>query len=130
MKLKVLLPAEVLLDEQVTKVTAEAQNGSFTLLPRHIDFVSALVPGIVAYGLPDGRELYLALDEGILVKQGDSVYISSPRGVLGSDLRELQDLVDRELRVLSEEEKRARSVMSRLEMDTLRRFTRLGGGHS
>ena len=130
MNLRVLLPAEVLLDEEVTKVTAEAQNGSFTLLPRHIDFVSALVPGIVAYGLPDGQEHFLALDEGILVKQGDSVYISSPRGVLGDDLGDLQDLVDNQLKVLSEGEKKARSVMTRLEMDTLRRFTRLGGGRS
>ncbi len=130
MKLKVLLPAEVLLEEEVKKVTAEAKNGSFTLLPRHIDFVTALVPGIVSYVMPAGREHFLALDEGILVKQGDWVYISSPQGVLGDDLGHLQDLVENQLKVLTEGERKARLVMTRLEVDTLRRFTRLGGERS
>jgi F-type H+-transporting ATPase subunit epsilon len=30
-------------------VIAEAQNGSFCLLPHHIDFVAALAPGLLAY---------------------------------------------------------------------------------
>ena len=45
MKLKVWLPISVLLDETVTKIKAEAENGHFCLLPHHIDFVTALVPG-------------------------------------------------------------------------------------
>ena len=49
MKLMVLLPTEVLIDEEARKITAEAQNGSFCLLPRHIDFVTALVPGILSF---------------------------------------------------------------------------------
>ncbi len=127
MNLRILLPAQVLLDEEVEKVTAEAANGSFTLLPRHIDFVAALVPGILSYLSPGGREYFLALDEGILVKQGDQVYVSAARAVPGDDLEQLQDTVRNELKVLGESEKKARSVMARLEVDTLRRFTRLGG---
>ena len=42
MHLKVLLPTRVLVDEAVSKVVAEAENGSFGLLPRHVDFVAAL----------------------------------------------------------------------------------------
>jgi F-type H+-transporting ATPase subunit epsilon len=38
-RLKVLLPSRVLLDEEVQKVVAEAANGSFGMLPRHVDFV-------------------------------------------------------------------------------------------
>ena len=49
MKLTVLLPTEILVDEEVAKVVAEAQNGSFCLLPRHIDFVAALVPGLLSF---------------------------------------------------------------------------------
>ncbi len=49
MRLKVLLPTEVLVDEEVVKVTAEAENGSFCLLPRHIDFVAALVPSLLSF---------------------------------------------------------------------------------
>jgi F-type H+-transporting ATPase subunit epsilon len=127
LKLKVLLPAEVLLDEEVEKVTAEAENGFFTLLPRHVDFVAALVPGIFSYQTTAGAEHFLALDEGILVKQGDQVYVSAARAMPGDNLDQLQDTVENELKVLNENEKKARTVMSRLEADTLRRFTRMGG---
>ncbi len=127
MKLKVLLPAEVLLDVEVKKVTAEAENGFFTLLPRHVDFVAALVPGIFSYQTTAGAESFLALDEGILIKQGDQVYVSAARAMPGHNLDQLQNAVENELKVLNENEKKARTVMSRLEADTLRRFTRLGG---
>lgn len=128
MILKVLLPTEVLLHEKVSKVTAEAENGFFTLLPRHIDFVTALKPSIFSYETPAGEERILALDQGILVKKGGTVYVSALRAVQGDSLEKLQETVELELRELGESEKKARSVMARLEMDTLRRFNRLGGG--
>jgi len=128
--LKILLPAGVLLEEEVAKVTAEAENGFFTMLPRHIDFVSALVPGIFSYLTLDGKEHFIALDEGVIVKQGEQVYVSAARAVPGDDLEHLDATVENELKVLDESEKKARTVMSRLEVDTLRRFTRLGGERS
>lgn len=125
--LKILLPAGVLLEEQVEQVTAEAENGFFSILPRHIDFVAALVPGIFSYVTPDDEEHFLALDDGILVKQGDQVYVSAARAVSGESLEVLEDAVENELKVLGEDEKKTRAVMARLEADTLRRFSRLGG---
>ena len=127
MNLKVLLPDRILLERSVTKVVAEGENGFFALLPRHVDFVAALVPSIFAYVTADDEEHFVAMDEGILVKQSDQVHVSTARGVPGDDLEELRDIVERELRVLGESEQKARSVIARLEMDTLLRFTRLGG---
>jgi len=68
MNLKVLLPTEVLIDEEVRKVTAEAENGFFCLLPRHIDFATALIPGLLSFEDSEGRETFVAVDEGVLVK--------------------------------------------------------------
>jgi len=116
-----------LLEEEVEKVTAEAENGFFTMLPRHIDFVAALIPGIFSYVTTGGEEHFLALDAGVLVKQGDQVYISAARAVPGDDLEHLEYTVESELKVLGESEKKARAVMARLEADTLRRFAHLGG---
>lgn len=127
MHLKILLPAGVEAEAEITKLSAEAENGHFTLLPRHVDFVAALVPGICYYLDKEGTEHFLALDEGILVKQGRHVFISCARAVPGDDLGHLEEKVVSELKELSENEKKARTVMSRLEVDTLRRFTRLGG---
>lgn len=126
MKLKILLPAQVLLEQTVIKVTAEAVNGFFTLLPRHIDFVTSLAPSIFYFYTESGEERYVAVDGGVLVKKGDEVFLSATRAVQGSDIEHLTELVERELKVLGESEKKARSVMARLESDTLRRFMQLG----
>ena len=104
MKLKVLLPNEVFLDAGVTKITAEAQNGHFCLLPRHIDFVAALVPGLLAYEDAQGQEHFLAIDAGTLVKCGPEVLVSTRSAARGGDLGELRNVVEEQFEVLRSEE--------------------------
>jgi F-type H+-transporting ATPase subunit epsilon len=125
MHLKVLVPTEVLVDEAVVKVIAEAQNGAFCLLPRHIDFVAALVPGILCFCPKEGQERYAAVDEGILVKCGAEVLVSTLNGVQGTDLDRLKDLVDETFLELDEHERKARTALARLEAGTLRGFIEL-----
>ncbi len=122
MRLKVLLPTEILVDETVSKVSAEAENGSFCLLPRHIDFVAALVPGLLSFITAAGREIFLAVDEGILVKRGEQVLVSTRNAVLGPDLGMLKQMVDAQYRVLDERERMARSAVAKLEANFVRRF--------
>ena len=59
MRLKGLLPMKVFIDQDVNKVIAEAGNGFFCLLPKHIDFIAALVPSILSFE-HDGEEEFLA----------------------------------------------------------------------
>lgn len=125
MRLKVLLPTQVLVDEEVGKVVAEAHNGSFGMLPRHIDFIAALAPGILLYETEDGKELYLGVDEGILVKCGDEVLVSTRSAVPGQDLHSLRDTVRERYLELDERERLARSALARLEAGVVRRFIEL-----
>jgi F-type H+-transporting ATPase subunit epsilon len=125
MKLKVLLPTEVLLDRAVSQVSAEAENGCFTLLPRHIDFVAALVPGLLAYKDTEGREEFLALDAGILVKCGQEVLVSTRHAIIGPDLGVLRATIERRFRQLDERERMARAAMLKLEADLIRRFVEM-----
>ncbi len=122
MLLKVLLPTEVLLDEPVTKVIAEAQNGSFCLLPRHIDFVSALAPGILVFFTQKNEEQYVAVDKGILIKCGREVLVSTYNGVRGNDLIKLKQLVAEHFIELDEQQRTARSALARLEAGVMRRI--------
>jgi len=125
MRLKVLLPSEVLLDAAVTKVIAEAENGAFCLLPRHIDFVAALVPGLLSFETETGQEEFLAIDEGILVKCGAQVLVSTRQAVRGPDLGTLRQAIDDQFRAVDEQEKKARAATARLEVDLVRRFLEL-----
>ena len=128
MKLKVLLPTKILLEEEVSKITAEAANGSFCLLPRHIDFVTALVPGILIFVSVRGEEKFLAVDEGILVKSGAEVLVSTRHAVQSSDLGLLQETVEKQFRILNEREKVTRSALAKLEVNIVRQFLELGKG--
>jgi F-type H+-transporting ATPase subunit epsilon len=120
-----MLPTFVLIDEEVSKVTAEAENGSFTLLPLHIDFVAALVPGLLSFERSEGGEEFLAVDEGILVKCGPDVLVSTRNAVLGPDLGNLKRAIEEQFRILDARQTMARSAIARLESDLVRRFMEL-----
>lgn len=126
MRLKVLLPTQVLLDMEVEKLTAEAENGGFGMLPRHIDFVTVLAPGILAYKRADGSEEFVAIDEGVLVKCGPDVSISTRRAVRSPDLEKLQEAVREEFRAQDDREKATKSALAKLQADFVRRFLEMG----
>lgn len=122
MRLKVLLPSEVLIDEEVHKVIAEAENGQFCLLPGHIDFVTALTPGILYYSPTPEQERYAAVNNGVLVKCGGEVLVSTLSGMAGDNLEELKTVVQETFLHLDEHEREARTALARLEAATLRGF--------
>jgi F-type H+-transporting ATPase subunit epsilon len=126
MKLKVLLPTQILLEEPISKITAEAENGSFCLLPHHIDFVTALVPGVLSFVTTAGQERFLAVDEGILVKCGSQVLVSTQHAVQGADLGTLRQTIEKQFRVLDDREKLTRSTLAKLEANLIRQFVALG----
>jgi len=127
-KLKVLLPTQVFLEEKVTKVIAEAENGSFCLLPRHIDFATSLIPGILSFQGEDGTEEFLAVDGGVLVKCGPEVSVSTRNAVRSSDLSELRQTVKEEFQVLDEREKKAHTALARLEASFVQHYIEIEEG--
>jgi len=122
MRLKVLLPTDILLDVPVTKIIAEGENGAFCLEPRHIDFVSALVPGLLSYVMTDGAERFVGIDEGILVKCGREVRVSTRDAVLGDEPKALHTAILDRISELDEHERNARSVLARLEAGVAKQF--------
>ena len=126
MRLKILLPTRILLDEKVRKISAEAENGGFTLLPRHIDFVTVLRPGLLIFEPQAGGEAFVAVDEGILVKREQEVLVSTARAVRDDNLETLEATVAEQFEHLDEQEKKARSALIGLETSLIRRFIEQG----
>ena len=48
-RLRVVTPTRLVLDEEVDEVTAPGELGEFGVLPDHIAFLSTLVPGVLTY---------------------------------------------------------------------------------
>ncbi len=123
MNLKILLPFQVFAEKTgVSCIVAETRAGSFGILPRRLDCVAALTPGILIYETDADGEVFVAVDEGVLVKAGADVLVSVRRAIAGTDLGRLRDSVEQEFLTLDEHEQIVRSVMAKLEVGFLRRF--------
>ena len=123
MNLKILLPFQIFAEKtDVLRIVAETGEGSFGLLPQRLDCVAALSPGILIYETEAEGEVYLAIDEGVLVKIGPDVLISVRRALIGTDLAQLRAAVEQEFLTLDENEQSVRAVMAKLETGFIRRF--------
>ena len=124
MRVRIVVPGKLLLDQEIDKITAPGAEGSFQILPRHIDVVSTLQSGILI--LKTGKnESYFAINQGVLVKEKDLVQISSYQVVESTSLEELQQTVEENFRNLDEQEKKLSRILDKLEADTLIRLAEL-----
>lgn len=126
MHLKVLLPFEIFAEKSgVSRIVAETREGSYGLLPHRLDCVAALTPGILIYETESDDEVYVAVDEGVLVKTGPDVLVSVRNAIAGTDLGQLRAAVEREFLTLDEQEQSVRSVMAKMETGFIRRLAEL-----
>ena len=129
MRLRVLLPYQVFATiEDVERIVAETPQGSFGLLPRRLDCVAVLEPGILTYQTSKDGEVYIAVDEGVLVKAGADVLVSVRNAIGGTDLGSLREAVACEFVNLDENEKQVRAVLARLESGFVRHFSEFQHG--
>jgi F-type H+-transporting ATPase subunit epsilon len=123
MNLKLLLPFRVFAERtDVLRIVAETRDACFGLLPRRLDCTAAIGPGILSYETEAEGEVFVAVDEGVLVKAGPDVLVSVRRALSGSDLGQLRARVDKEFLTLSEQEQTVRTVMAKLEAGFLQRL--------
>ena len=123
MHLKVLLPFQIFTEKTgVSRIVMETSNGSFGLLPNRLDCVAALLPGILTYETETDGEVFVAVDEGVMVKTGLELFVSVRRAIGGTDLGALRASVEREFLTLDQQEQNVRSVMAKLETGLLRRL--------
>lgn len=121
------VPSKILFSGPATRLSAEAADGGFGILPNHVDFVTALVPSVLLIVQADGRERIFGIDEGLLVKKGASVEVVVRRSVESDTLDALRDTVSSQFASLDDEERVARAALSRFEADMVRRFASLQG---
>jgi len=126
MNLKILLPFQIFAAKiDVLRIIAHTREGSFGLLPHRLDCVAVLIPGILMYETEADGEVFVAVDEGTLVKTGPDVLVSVRRAISGTDLGQLRDAVEREFLTVDEQERNVRTVVAKLETGLLRRLATL-----
>ncbi|MHC5538213.1 F0F1 ATP synthase subunit epsilon [Singulisphaera rosea] len=123
MNLKILLPFRVFVEAKgVERIVAQTLAGSLGLLPHRLDCAAALVPGILTYETEADGEVFLAVDQGVLVKAGMDVLVSVRDAIGGTGLETLHEAVNREFLNLDDQERNARSVLAKMESGFIHRF--------
>ena len=106
----------------MSRIVVETIAGSYGILPRRLDCVAALTPGLLIYQIDGQSETYLAVDEGVLVKIGNEVRVAVRHAVRGNDLKALRQIVRNDYLALDEHEQAVRRITAKLEVGLLRRL--------
>jgi F-type H+-transporting ATPase subunit epsilon len=123
-KLKILLPDRIFAQHHdVSNIAMRTSAGSFGLLPRRLDCVAALVPGILVYDRPS-TTTYVAVDQGVMVKAGPEVLVSVRRAVAGSKLSDLQETVQRSFSQIDAGEHDLRVAIAKMEAALVGQFAK------
>lgn len=124
MQLSVYSPTGIVLEGHVDKIDIEAIDGFYTLLPKHTDFVTALTAGITTCH-SNGKITYIAVNEGVLIKRGKTVRLSTRQAILGDDLTTLTHTIETDFKQMQQQRKEATTTLSRLEIGLTKGLMRL-----
>lgn len=123
MNLKILLPFKVFAEKhKVVRIVAVTHEGAFGILPHRLDCVASLSAGILVFEVEGADEVYIAVDEGVLVKTGFDVLVSVRNAIDGMDLSKLRAAVEEEFMQLDKQEQKLRSVLAKMESGFIRRL--------
>ncbi len=103
LRLKVITPRKIVMDKQVSSVSAPTADGEITILPHHTHLFSLLIEGIVKIR-KDNDEDALAIGGGYLETNGETVTVLVSRAYG-------QDEIDRDL--TSKAVEQAKQILSK-----------------
>jgi F-type H+-transporting ATPase subunit epsilon len=122
MRLVVMTPEALVVDDDVVHVRAEDESGAFGILDRHADLLTALVISVLVYRDRQRREHFVAVRAGLLsVTGGRRVEVLTRDAVASDDLESLEGDVIRRFRVSAQDEARAQTGTAKLEGALLER---------
>ena len=84
-RLKVVTPGRLVLDEEVDEVTAPGVKGEFGVLPNHISFLTLLEPGEMSYKQGTTRR-FLAISGGYAEVLDNVMTVLAPAAEFGIEI--------------------------------------------
>lgn len=129
MRLLITTPTAVVIDETgVTAVRAEDESGSFGIMDRHAELLTALNVCIVSWRGAGEKRRYCAVRRGVLTvsktADGTEIAVATREAVPGERLEHLEQVVLDEFRKRQETERSARTESLQLQMKAVRQIMR------
>lgn len=126
MRLRIVTPLSVIVDEEAESLRAEDASGSFGIRPGHAPFLTALAVSILSWKTA-GVERFCALRGGVLTVTGDTigdttVAVATREAVPGEDLATLDAEVLARFQSDADEERVEHVETMRLQMNAIRQM--------
>jgi F-type H+-transporting ATPase subunit epsilon len=126
MRLRIVTPLSVVVDEEIDSLRAEDASGSFGVLSDHAPFLTALAISIVSWR-KDETERFCAVRGGVMTvgaksQPTTSVDIATREAVAGNELATLDAEVLARFRADADEERIEHVETVRLQLNAIRRM--------
>ncbi|RUR28334.1 F0F1 ATP synthase subunit epsilon [Vreelandella andesensis] len=122
MKLKIITPLAIIVEEEIDSLRAEDASGSFGILKSHAPFLTSLTLSILSWRVSNS-ERFCAVRGGVLtVAKGDTIEITTREAVIGNDLATLGADVLARFEADAEEEKVEHVESMRLQINAIRQM--------
>ncbi|MDR2777916.1 MAG: hypothetical protein LBB13_00200 [Rickettsiales bacterium] len=119
LNLRIYTPQKLFLEEKIVKMHISETEVNYTILPRHIDYLSSFNRSTVNFEKTNGEKVYLWLNQGILVKCGREIQISVFSAISGGDsepdLRKAMENFQKNFKNLVESGKKFKSTLRNIE---------------
>ncbi|MDR2077443.1 MAG: hypothetical protein LBP39_00580 [Rickettsiales bacterium] len=119
LNLRVYIPQKLFLEEKIVKMHISGEEGNYTILPRHIDYLSSFSRSTMDFEKLDGEKIYLWLNQGILVKCGREIQISAFSAINGGNskpnLKKLMEHSQKNFKNLVESSRKFKTTLRNIE---------------
>ena len=126
LEFQILVPDEQVLTVRVASIQAADATGRFGLRPGHEPFVTVLAPSLLVYTTEGGREMYAAVDGGVLLLENNRVVVATREAVLSDRLEELAVQASAILDRRRTEERRAEAEFHELQAALVKQLAQVG----
>jgi F-type H+-transporting ATPase subunit epsilon len=87
LELQIITPEKIAYSEHVSMVTLPGVEGQMGIFPQHVPLMTQMVPGEIIVH-KDGRDIFLAVGEGLVEITGDHVAILTDMAIAAENIDE------------------------------------------
>lgn len=129
MNLRVYSINTLCIEETVKKVKITGKEGNFTILPRHIDYISSFNDCNLVFTDLNNNNRYTKLTHGVLIKTGRDVQIVSFNAIGNeTSLNDLKLVVSENIlnnKKIEESERKLKRSLQNIEIELLKRIIKI-----
>ncbi|OQY99162.1 MAG: hypothetical protein B6D35_09985 [Candidatus Brocadia sp. UTAMX2] len=127
--LNIVTPAKIV-KKDITYIRLKDETGFFGILKGHANFLTVLAPSLVYYTDSNGKEIFLAIDEGLLSVREGTVTITSKEVFESDDAEKLAEIIDNTLAKRDKSEMAFREMFEGIERSFMEKTIKLVKGRT